>query len=502
MNKRSPSPLRRPMNKRSPSSVKRELSPPRRNVRRPSPSRRMTPEGRRNGNINREQQENKRNSYNRNRSLSRSPPRIKHKRSSYNRERQERPIREERRPSPIPERKVRSKYPSRSPPRRARKSRSISRSPPRLTLNIKSVNRSTSRSPLRKAREAAKKAAQQNQKKQESQQTKTKQMSDSEDEYGSKKPVNEESTRVRERDNVSPSGRMNAKNRIGKINRSPPRDRSRSDYRDDSYKNGVPSKGIPTSNPDRVRGQCRFVDKNGRPLKHIKNTESFTPNYIPMQMRVRASSYKEFERYPHKLAHNDAVIVNDMYFDYSRNEIYDLLLKQIHETRAYKNNPEIGERGLWMPWHGENHLIANDKLNWKQDVPIFNKLMKRIEDFFDMDIKATRFNWYRDSKDWKPFHFDAAAVKPDKAKTQNLTIGVSFGAERDIAFEHADNRCTLAFPLIDGSVFGFCKEINCEWRHGIPQLHPDRRREIKDKKKDEGRISIIAWGYAKQFESM
>ena len=25
-----------------------------------------------------------------------------------------------------------------------------------------------------------------------------------------------------------------------------------------------------------------------------------------------------------------------------------------------------------------------------------------------------RFNWYRDSSEWKPFHHDAAAVKEDK----------------------------------------------------------------------------------------
>ena len=33
-----------------------------------------------------------------------------------------------------------------------------------------------------------------------------------------------------------------------------------------------------------------------------------------------------------------------------------------------------------------------------------------------MDIKATRFNWYKDNQQWKPYHHDAAAVKPDKAQ--------------------------------------------------------------------------------------
>ena len=41
-------------------------------------------------------------------------------------------------------------------------------------------------------------------------------------------------------------------------------------------------------------------------------------------------------------------------------------------------------------------------------------ILEKIVDFFKMDVKATRFNWYRDSNDWKPYHHDAAAVKPDK----------------------------------------------------------------------------------------
>ena len=57
--------------------------------------------------------------------------------------------------------------------------------------------------------------------------------------------------------------------------------------------------------------------------------------------------------------------------------------------------------------------------------------------YFDMDVKATRLNWYRDSSEWKPFHHDAAAMKEKFARSQNFTLAVSFGAERDAAFEHA-----------------------------------------------------------------
>ena len=35
-----------------------------------------------------------------------------------------------------------------------------------------------------------------------------------------------------------------------------------------------------------------------------------------------------------------------------------------------------------------------------------------------------------------------------KARTQNITVAVSFGAERDAAFEHAANRCVISMPQV------------------------------------------------------
>lgn len=83
---------------------------------------------------------------------------------------------------------------------------------------------------------------------------------------------------------------------------------------------------------------------------------------------------------------------------------------------------------------------------------------------------ATRLNWYRDSKEWKPFHHDAAALKPDKAKTQNLTVAVSFGAERDAAFEHATTKTVISMPQPNGTIYVFAKDVNIIWRHGILQV--------------------------------
>ena len=105
-----------------------------------------------------------------------------------------------------------------------------------------------------------------------------------------------------------------------------------------------------------------------------------------------------------------------------------------------------------------------------------------------MNVQATRLNWYKDTDDWKPFHHDAAAMKPDKARTQNMTVAVSFGAERDAAFEHAKTKTVISMPQPNGTVYTFGRDVNILWRHGIPQVHPDNYR-------DEGRISIICWGW-------
>ena len=112
-------------------------------------------------------------------------------------------------------------------------------------------------------------------------------------------------------------------------------------------------------------------------------------------------------------------------------------------------------------------------------------------------VEATRFNWYRDAEEWKPYHHDAAAVKPERAKTQNCTVAVSFGATRDAAFEHAKTGTTVFFPQANGSAYTFGHDVNVEWRNGIPQVPEEFRHDGKEYG-SEARISIIAWGWVDQ----
>ena len=215
-----------------------------------------------------------------------------------------------------------------------------------------------------------------------------------------------------------------------------------------------------------------------------KNTETFEPSYQPRDMTVCIGNPKN-TTYNRKISTRDVIYVPDLFSDnINDNGYYNKLLEEIKKSGAE-------EKGVWKLWHGDSHLIADDHLNWKNKCPTFNNIIKKLTEYFGMDVKATRFNWYRDSSEWKPYHHDAAAVDADKAMKQNFTVGVSFGLTRDAAFEHAKTRTTVEFPLTDGSVYCFSKDVNIEWRHGIPQVPPSQY-------SDKGRISIIAWGWVDQ----
>lgn len=226
-----------------------------------------------------------------------------------------------------------------------------------------------------------------------------------------------------------------------------------------------------------VNGQklnCENIEKK-KSKKRPKNTENFEPNHNDPNMKIKVYTSNNKPT----CNSNDVTVVTDLFKE--NINVYENLLEEIKKAKVDQNN-------LWKLWHGDTHLIADDHLKWKDECPIFNMIIEKIKDFFNMKIKATRFNWYKDTSQWKPFHHDAAAVKPHIAAKQNWTVAVSFGTERDAAFEHVDSKIVISIPQPDGCMYAFGNKVNIEWKHGIPQLPPD-------KQINEGRISIIAWGW-------
>ena len=221
-----------------------------------------------------------------------------------------------------------------------------------------------------------------------------------------------------------------------------------------------------------------------RKKKRVKNTQNFEPSHEPSEMRVVIGDPKS-KKFNRVMQSRDVTLVNGLFCEENDLTIYNNLLDEINKCDKDKK--------LFKMWHGDSHYIVDDKLDWKNHSPTFTKVLKQIEDYFDMKIQATRFNWYKNSDHWKPFHHDAAAIKPHIAEKQNFTVGISFGLEREAAFEYTKDKTVVSFPLPNGSIYCFGKDVNIMWKHGILQIPPS-------KKNNNGRISIIAWGKNKQLD--
>jgi len=135
---------------------------------------------------------------------------------------------------------------------------------------------------------------------------------------------------------------------------------------------------------------------------------------------------------------------------------------------------------------------AGGMVNWskhlKHENPTFSATFQSVVDamaaHFDVDVYATRLNFYRDGTDWKPFHHDSHAFG-GREKREDFTMGASFGGERELEFLHEPSGGTFTFPQKNGDVFAFTTEVNKRFKHGVPKL----TRGIGGP-----RFSIIAWG--------
>lgn len=147
-------------------------------------------------------------------------------------------------------------------------------------------------------------------------------------------------------------------------------------------------------------------------------------------------------------------------------------------TRAAKTRNEDG--GGIVSW--SKHLKHENP----QFSPTFLKVIKLFETYFDMDIFATRLNFYRNGADWKPFHHDSHAYGEGRVK-EDFTVGASLGASRALAWRHTKDTTSdgeFAFPQRNGDVFAFDSVVNDSFKHGVP----------RGRTSCGPRFSIIAWG--------
>lgn len=190
--------------------------------------------------------------------------------------------------------------------------------------------------------------------------------------------------------------------------------------------------------------------------------------------------------YGREVSHDDVIVVPEFFCKAEDWDIYYQLLQEMRESQAQ------GTSGTeWHSWHEGSHLLTKKP----SGSPTYNRIIERICAYFAIANEnraeskwiGTRFNWYRDGSDWKPFHHDSAAFNADRASNQNCTVGISFGAPRELAFRHARSGELVYFPQSNGTLFFFGRDVNIRWQHGINAL-PNQEQDGK------GRISIILWG--------
>ncbi|RHY01269.1 hypothetical protein DYB36_004105 [Aphanomyces astaci] len=213
-----------------------------------------------------------------------------------------------------------------------------------------------------------------------------------------------------------------------------------------------------------------------------RNTESFDPasTLVRPSMRVVVGPKKRV--FDKVLKHDDVVVVPDFF---CAEDDWSIYYKLIEEMRSIQSAGQ--SKSEWIPWAEGCHLISQNPTG----CPTYEDVLKRTGEYFNMKqgSQGTRFNWYRDSSDWKPFHHDSAAYNPHRARNQNITVGVSFGSERELSFLHAKNGSRIYFPQTNGMLFAFGRDVNINWKHGVNAL-------ANEHFSGKGRISIILWGLA------
>ncbi|KPI86113.1 hypothetical protein ABL78_4805 [Leptomonas seymouri] len=154
--------------------------------------------------------------------------------------------------------------------------------------------------------------------------------------------------------------------------------------------------------------------------------------------------------------------------------LYDKLKAELVASTGAKM---VGAGGL-IDW--SKHQVFDSPTDISQT---FNDVIDMLAEYFDVDVYATRLNYYRDGTQWKPQHHDSHAYG-GRAQREDFTVGVTLGAERHLVFVHEASQREFSFPQLNGDCFAFTGEVNQLFTHGVPRVHTP----IGD------RFSIIAWG--------
>lgn len=174
------------------------------------------------------------------------------------------------------------------------------------------------------------------------------------------------------------------------------------------------------------------------------------------------------------LLRGNAVYIHNFICDERDMHLYDGLKSELVASTGAKMT---GGGGL-IDW--SKHQVFDNPTDISQT---FNDIVDMLAEYFDVDVYATRLNYYRDGTQWKPQHHDSHAYG-GRALREDFTVGLTLGAERSLLFVHEASQREFNFPQLNGDCFAFTGEINQTFTHGVPRVHTPTG----------DRFSIIAWG--------
>lgn len=215
-----------------------------------------------------------------------------------------------------------------------------------------------------------------------------------------------------------------------------------------------------------------------------RNADSFDPRTTFCRPQMRIINELNTTKYPRSIKSDDVVITPNFEPDPNLfatlcEEMQKLQEKSVKDTE-------------YISWAVGTHLLIKNP----NESSTFQRIVQHICDYYDIDTStiAVRYNMYKDDVDWKAFHNDSAAFNKERASKQNITVGLSLGKTRELAFKHGKNGTLLYFPMPSGSLYSFSKAVNINWLHGINAIP-------KHEQTDGGRISIIVWGFTTKLVS-
>eukprot|EP00928_Gymnodinium_smaydae_P083879 TRINITY_DN67121_c0_g1_i1.p1 TRINITY_DN67121_c0_g1~~TRINITY_DN67121_c0_g1_i1.p1 ORF type:complete len:279 (-),score=24.52 TRINITY_DN67121_c0_g1_i1:224-1060(-) len=112
----------------------------------------------------------------------------------------------------------------------------------------------------------------------------------------------------------------------------------------------------------------------------------------------------------------------------------------------------------------------------------FRGLVSRLLNSFGVHMVDCWVNLYRGGDDTKTLHFDNYH---DRFPIPTLTLGLSLGETRDLAFRHRESGREVRVTQRNGDIFAFDKRFNRHFIHGVPRL---RRAEQVGT-----RLAVIVW---------